>query len=135
MESRFGEREIRLDENPDFGQTDQPSLRDGDDFKPVDILELFRPTQEGRSIERGLDMDRRIFLIAFIAVVAFGTGCNLMDRRPEKSESATTETSIRSSGLIDDLKVDSLAGAHAPGRSAGAWSSEAREIEGHFNVR
>jgi hypothetical protein len=37
--------------------------------------------------------------------------------------------------MIEELKTDSLSKAHKPGRSPGAWSSEAREIESHFNVR
>ncbi|MDX2038372.1 MAG: hypothetical protein SFX72_17115 [Isosphaeraceae bacterium] len=84
-------------------------------------------------------MDRRTAVRFGLAVSLFlGVGCRLVDRRAaEQAEAESEETSSSADDpfMIEELKTDSLSKAHKPGRSPGAWSSEAREIESHFNVR
>ena len=88
------------------------------------------------------DMDRRIaFRLCFIfAGCWFVSGCEtLKERRRDLSTQAAQKA--EQAATHDDFKVDGVGTAdgtgtaHAPGRAAGTWSSEAREIESHFNVR
>lgn len=87
-------------------------------------------------------MDRqllsRLSALLALALVVINSGCKLTDRRVEDKDSLKTEAgsdSAHDPNLIEELKTDSLSKAHSPGRSAATWSSEAREIESHFNVR
>jgi hypothetical protein len=79
-------------------------------------------------------------MLTAVCLMLVSTGCRLMDQRSkqrveDKVETSSSARSPQDAVMLDELKSDAFAAGHSPGRSPATWSSEAQEIESHFNVR